>query len=145
MTCPVVVPTQFVLEGDTVWLRRVRANPVFDALAENPRVVLSVADDWAFIPSSWKAIGQEDPTLGIPATYYGAVQLIGTRRCTMRGTDPGAWRASCGASWRQLRRLRTFQSGEAVANPEEAHTAKLIGVRRMRSACRDGRARWQKG
>ena len=49
---PVVVPTQFVLQGDTVWLHLVRANPVFGALAENPRVLLSVADDWAFIPSS---------------------------------------------------------------------------------------------
>ena len=42
-----------------------------------PRAVLSVADDWAFIPSSWKAIGEEDPALGIPTTYYGAVQLVG--------------------------------------------------------------------
>ena len=75
---PVVVPTQFVLEGDTVWLHLVRANPVFAALAENPRVLLSVADDWAFIPSSWKVIGDEDPALGIPTTYYGAVQLTGT-------------------------------------------------------------------
>jgi len=83
-------PTQFVLEGDVVWLHRVRANPVFDALAENPRVVLSVADDWAFIPSSWKAIGQEDPTLGIPATYYGAVQLIGRATVHDARTDPGA-------------------------------------------------------
>ena len=40
---PVVVPTQFLLEGDTVWLHLVRANPVFAALAENPRVLLSVA------------------------------------------------------------------------------------------------------
>ena len=58
---PVVVPTQFVLEDDTVWLHLVRANPMFAALAENPRVLLSVADDWAFIPSSWKVIGDEDP------------------------------------------------------------------------------------
>ena len=54
---PVVVPTQFVFEDRTVWLHLVRANPIFTALAENPRVLLSVADDWAFIPSSWKAIG----------------------------------------------------------------------------------------
>jgi transcriptional regulator len=62
---PVVVPTQFVLEERTVWLHLVRANPIFTALAENPRVLLSVAGDWAFIPSSWKAIGDEDPALGI--------------------------------------------------------------------------------
>ncbi len=119
---PVVVPTQFVLEGDTVWLHLVRANPVFDALAENPRVVLSVADDWAFIPSSWKAIGEEDPALGIPTTYYGAVQLVGRVTVHDARTDPGAVA-------RILRRqLATFQPGEAVANPEEAHTAKLLGI-----------------
>ena len=86
---PVVVPTQFVLEGDTVWLHLVRANPVFAALAENPRVLLSVADDWAFIPSSWKVIGDEDPTLGIPTTYYGAVQLTGTATVHDERTSTG--------------------------------------------------------
>ena len=119
---PVVVPTQFVLEGDTVWLHLVRANPVFDALAENPRAVLSVADDWAFIPSSWKAIGEEDPALGIPTTYYGAVQLVGRATVHDERTDPGA----VGNILR--RQLATFQPAEAVANPAEAHTAKLLGI-----------------
>jgi transcriptional regulator len=86
----VVVPTQFVLDGDTVWLHLVRANPIFAALAENPRVLLSVAGDWAFIPSSWKAIGDEDPALGIPTTYYGAVQLIGTASVLDERDEPGA-------------------------------------------------------
>ena len=109
-TPPVVVPTQFVLEGDTVWLHLVRANPVFDALAENPRVVLSVADDWAFIPSSWKAIGGEDPTLGIPTTYYGAVQLVGRATVHDERTDPGRWRASCGGNWRRTRQVRRWRT-----------------------------------
>ncbi len=85
-----VVPTQFVLEGDTAWLHLVRANPVFGALAENPRVLLSVADDWAFIPSSWKVIGDEDPAFGIPTTYYGAVQLTGTATVHDERTAPGS-------------------------------------------------------
>jgi transcriptional regulator len=71
----VVVPTQFLLEGDTIRVHLVRTNPLFAALAENPHVLLSVAGDWAFIPSSWKAIGDEDPRLGIPTTYYGVVQF----------------------------------------------------------------------
>src|ERR1700686_2634460 len=88
---PVVVPTQFVLTDDTVWLHLVRANPIFDALTENPRVLLSVADDWAFIPSAWKAIGdEEDPALGIPTTYYGAVQLGGTATVHDERTSPGS-------------------------------------------------------
>ena len=33
---PVVVPTQFVLAGETLWLHLVRANPIFAVLAENP-------------------------------------------------------------------------------------------------------------
>jgi transcriptional regulator len=119
---PVVVPTQFVLEGDTVWLHLVRANPVFAALAENPRVLLSVAGDWAFIPSSWKAIGDEDSALGIPTTYYGAVQLGGT--ATVHDE-----RAESGSVASILRRqLADLQPEVEVADPGEAHAAKLLGI-----------------
>jgi len=75
---PVVVPTQFVVEGDHVLLHLAKPNPVFGALEATPRAVLTVAGDWAYIPGAWKAIGAEDPALGIPTTYYAAVQLIGT-------------------------------------------------------------------
>jgi transcriptional regulator len=119
---PVVVPTQFVLAGRTVWLHLVRANPIFDALAENRRVVLSVADDWAFIPSSWKAIGDEDPELGIPTTYYGAVQLAGIATVHDERTAPGHVAAIL------RRQLAAFQPGIGVADPVEAHAAKLLGI-----------------
>ena len=119
---PVVVPTQFVLKDDTVWLHLVRANPVFGALAENPRVLLSVADDWAFIPSSWKAIGDENPALGIPTTYYGAVQLVGTATVHDERTEPGSVAAIL------RRQLATLQPGVEVADPGEAHAAKLFGI-----------------
>lgn len=74
---PVVVPTQFVLSEDEVVLHLAGANPVFAALEASPHAVLSVAGDWAYIPGGWKAIGDEDPALGVPTTYYAAVQLIG--------------------------------------------------------------------
>ncbi len=119
---PVIVPTQFVLEGDTVWLHLVRANPVFAALAENQRVVLSVADDWAFIPSSWKVIGDEDPARGIPTTYYGAVQLTGTATVHDERTDPGSVAAIL------RRQLATFQPEVGVADPGEAHAARLLTI-----------------
>ena len=84
---PVVVPTQFVLDGDEVILHLVGKNPILEAIEEQPRVLMSVAGDWAFIPSSWKAIGEEDPLLGIPTTYYAAVQMEGSATIM---SDPGA-------------------------------------------------------
>jgi transcriptional regulator len=119
---PVVVPTQFVLEGDEVWLHLVRANPVFAALTENPRVLLSVADDWAFIPSSWKVIGDEDPALGIPTTYYGAVQLTGTATVHDERSEPG------GVAAILRRQLATFQPHVGVADPGTSHAARLLGI-----------------
>jgi len=119
---PVVVPTQFVLEGRTVWLHLVRANPVFAALAENPRVLLSVADDWAFIPSSWKAVDDEDPALGIPTTYYGAVQLAGRATVHDERVEPGSVAAIL------RRQLATLQPDVAVADPGSSHAAKLLGI-----------------
>jgi transcriptional regulator len=119
---PVVVPTQFVLEDGTVWLHLVRANPIFTALAENPRVLLSVAGDWAFIPSAWKAIGDEDPALGIPTTYYGAVQLSGTANVHDERTAPGSVAAIL------RRQLETLQPDVEVDDPGESHTPKLLGI-----------------
>jgi transcriptional regulator len=119
---PVVVPTQFVLDADTVWLHLVRGNPIFDALAENRRVLLSVADDWAFIPSSWKAIGEEDPALGIPTTYYGAVQLAGETTVHDERSVPGS------VATILRRQLDRFQPEEAVADPAVAHASKLLAI-----------------
>jgi transcriptional regulator len=119
---PVVVPTQFVLEGDTVWLHLVRGNPVFAALTENPRVLLSVADDWAFIPSSWKVINDEDPALGIPTTYYGAVQLTGTATVHDERSEPGSVAAIL------RRQLATFQPDVSVADPGSSHAARLLAI-----------------
>jgi transcriptional regulator len=119
---PVVVPTQFVLEETTIWLHLVRANPVFAALTENPRVLLSVADDWAFIPSSWKVIDDEDPALGIPTTYYGAVQLTGTATVHDERIVPGTVAAIL------RRQLATFQPDLHVADPATSHAPKLMGI-----------------
>src|ERR1700735_1694881 len=118
----VVGPALVVLHGETVWLHLVRANPVFGALAENPRVLLSVADDWAFVPSAWKAIGDEDPALGIPTTYYGAVQLAGTATVYDERTQPGSVAAIL------RRQLATLQPGVEVADPGRSHEARLLGI-----------------
>jgi len=75
---PVVSPIQFVLDGDRVLTHLAATNLILEAIGEQPRVVTCVAGDWAFIPSRWRAIGDEDPRAAIPTTYYAAVEREGT-------------------------------------------------------------------
>jgi transcriptional regulator len=116
----IVVPTQFVLDGDVVLCHVAAANPVLAALVEQPRAVLSVAGDWAFVPSSWKAIDDEDPRLGIPTTYYAAVQLAGPVDVV---EDPGEL---AGVLRRQLAAL---QPDVDVADPGHDHRRRLAAIR----------------
>ena len=117
---PVVAPTQFVLEGDEAIMHFAAPNPVLEALEEDERAVMSVAGDWAFVPSAWKAIDGEDPMLGIPTTYYAAVQLRGRAHLSASAEETAA----------VLRRqLAAIQPGVAIADPEETHQAKLRGIR----------------
>jgi transcriptional regulator len=136
---PVVVPTQFILvqeeDRDVVLLHLARPNPIWEALAENSHVVLSVAGDWAFIPSSWKAIGEEDPAFGIPTTYYAAAQLCGTAKVL---ADP----EETAAILRQ--QLAVIQPGESVVDPSE-HGAKLRTIQGIRIDVADVRAKFKYG
>jgi transcriptional regulator len=68
---PVVVPTHFLWDGKSeVLLHLARPNPVWDALAERPRALLSVFGAYTFIPGHWN---QDE--YGVPTSYYAAVQL----------------------------------------------------------------------
>jgi transcriptional regulator len=117
---PAVAPTQFVLEGSEVLVHFARPNPVLDAVQNNPRAMLSVAGDWAFIPSDWKTLGAEDPALGIPTTYYAAVQLRGHAEVR---DDPAAIANVL------RRQLAVFQPFTAIADPLVAHAGKLNAIR----------------
>jgi transcriptional regulator len=132
---PVVVPTQFVLDADVVLLHLVAASPIFDPMAEQPRVLLSVAGDWAFIPSAWKAIDGEDPRLGIPTTYYGAVQLIGSARVE---SEPAA------VAEVLRRQLAVFQPDVDIADPA-VHGPKLSAIRGITITIDEVRAKFKYG
>ena len=133
---PVVVPTQFVLEGDEVILHLVGKNPIFEAIDEQPRVLLSVAGDWAFIPSAWKAIGEEDPLLGVPTTYYAAVQVEGTATVMADPSDvAGVLR----------RQLAALQPGIEISDPLTAHEAQLRTIRAIRIVIEEVRAKFKYG
>lgn len=131
----VVVPTQFLLDGDRVLLHLAATNPILTALDENSCAVLSVAGDWAYIPGGWKAIGDEDPSLGIPTTYYGAVQLSGPVTVV---SDPeevaNLLRGQLGA----------LDPGGEVADPS-VHGPKLGAIRGLRLTVTEVRAKFKYG
>lgn len=74
---PIVQPTHFVLDGDRVLLHLARPNPTWRALEHDPHCVLSVVDDYAFIPGPWRAV-DVPPSSGVPTSHYASVQLSGT-------------------------------------------------------------------
>jgi transcriptional regulator len=131
----VVVPTQFVLVDDEVWLHLARPNPIWAALEENPMALLSVVGDWAFVPSAWKAIGDEDPSLGIPTTYYAAVQLAG--RMTVVDDPDGKVEIL-------RRQLATNEPGSGAVDPSE-HARRLPGIRGVRMAISEVTAKFKYG
>lgn len=132
---PVVVPTQFLLDDDTVLLHLARPNPVWDAIDENPTVLLSVAGDWAYVPSAWKATGDEDPSLGIPTTYYAAVQLV----CDATVVDDDEGKIAI-----LRRQLAAVEPDLGAADPS-VHLRKLPGIRGLRLAIKEVTAKFKYG
>jgi transcriptional regulator len=132
---PVVVPTQFLLDGDTVLLHLARPNPVWHAIDERPVVLLTVAGDWAYVPSAWKAIGDEDPSLGIPTTYYAAAQLV----CDATVVDDDDGKLAI------LRRQLAAVEPEFAAADPSVHLRMLPGIRGLRLAVREVTAKFKYG
>jgi len=145
---PVIVPTQYlvvpaaaagaargtVTRPDVV-LHLARPNPVWAALDERPVAVLSVAGDWAFVPSAWKAIGEEDPALGIPTTYYAAAQLV----CDVEVLDDD------GDKLDVLRaQLAAYEPEIAHADPS-VHVRRLSGIRGVRLKVREVTGKFKYG
>jgi transcriptional regulator len=133
---PVVVPTQFVFEGQEVIFHLAGPNPALAALEDNPKALISIAGDWAFVPSAWKAIGDEDPAMGIPTTYYAAVQLLG--RATVV-SDPAA------VSEVLRRQLGAIQPDIPIADPEQAHQSRLRSIRAVVLTVDEVRAKFKYG
>ena len=132
---PVVVPTQFVLDGEEIVLHLARPNPVWGAIEENPTVMMSVAGDWAYVPSDWKVVDDEDPRFEIPTTYYASVQLIGVAHVHDAAEEVSA----------VLReQLQSVQPDIEVVDPSE-HGPKLHAIRGLRIAVGEVRAKFKYG
>jgi transcriptional regulator len=133
---PIVVPTQFTLDGDQVLVHFAAPNPVLVALDERPAAVLAVAGDWAYIPSEWRTAGDENPALGIPTTYYAAVQLAGP---VVVHDDPATIAAVLRAQ------LDDVQPDVVVADPLEAHRGRLRAIRAVTLTVQEVKAKFKYG
>ncbi|MDG4865507.1 FMN-binding negative transcriptional regulator [Streptomyces sp. T-3] len=114
-----------------------RPNPLWAALEANPEVLLSVVDDYAFVPGPWQAPPEGPSEHGVPTSFYAAVQL----RCTAHVVDDPAAKAEL-----LNRQVGHFQpaGGTAPAAPGEApHGRLLSGIRGLRLEVTDVRAKFK--
>jgi transcriptional regulator len=132
---PIVVPTHFVYDGDkTVLLHLAQPNPVWEALAERPRALLSVFGAYTYIPGHWN---QDE--YGVPTSYYAAVQLA----CDTEVFDDPAQIAAI-----LERQLAHFQpeGKHAPVEPGDNRYGKLLGsIRGIRLSVTDVRAKFKFG
>ncbi|HTL24204.1 MAG TPA: FMN-binding negative transcriptional regulator [Mycobacteriales bacterium] len=131
---PVVVPTHFAWTGEQVLLHLARPNPALAALEARPRAVFSVTGDWAYVPSYAKAIEDEDPALGIPTSYYAAVNLA----CTAELLDGEELLAVLRTQ------LGRFEPGSGAADPS-VHLRRLPGIRGVRLSVESVQAKFKYG
>src|SRR3989442_14246835 len=132
---PIVVPTHFIWDGDkTVLLHLARINPVWKAIEERPRALLSVFGAYAYIPGHWN---QDE--YGVPTSYYAAVQLA----CDVEPVDDPAALAAI-----LERQLGHFQPEglHAPVEPGDNRYARLFpAIRGMRLHVTDVRAKFKFG
>ncbi len=124
---PAVVPTHFTVDDErTVLVHLARPNPVWRLIEAQPRVVMAVVDDGAYIPSTWREAPDGPARAGVPTSYYAAVQL----RCQAEIVDAPADKAEL--LRRQLRSMQPQHDHAAVHVGEPPYGRLLPGIRGLR-------------
>jgi hypothetical protein len=76
---PAVIPTHFTVEdtpaGTVLLVHLARPNPVWTNIEADRHVVVTVVDDYAYVPTTWRAKAGGPDEDGVPTSYYTAVQL----------------------------------------------------------------------
>lgn len=86
-----VVPTHFVFDGDReIIVHLARPNPIWPALERCPFAMLSVVDDYAYVPTTWRAGNGTTQENGVPTSYRRvaarSLYRVNTR-CKVLGQD----------------------------------------------------------
>jgi transcriptional regulator len=132
---PVVVPTHFHFDGDrAVLLHLARPNPAWPAIEANPLVVVSVYDDYAYIPGGWRT---GSPETGVPTSYYASVQLS----CRARIVDDKEGKAEL--LRRQLAHFQPDGAHGVMAAGEGPYHKQLSAIRGLSLDVVDVRAKFK--
>jgi transcriptional regulator len=132
---PIVVPTHFIYDDDkTVLLHLAKPNPVWEALMERPRALLSVFGAYTYIPGHWN---QDE--YGVPTSYYAAVQLA----CDAEVIDDPAQVAAI--LERQLAHFQPEGMHAPVESGDNRYGRLLGSIRGIRLSVTDVRAKFKFG
>jgi transcriptional regulator len=136
---PFVQPLHFFYdrERSVVLAHLARPNPVWAALEASPQVLLSVVDDYAFIPGPWQAPEGTPSEEGVPTSFYAAVQL----RCTAHTVDDPDAKAELLQA--QVDHFQPEGGSARVAADSPPYGRKLSGIRGLRLEVTDVRAKFK--
>jgi transcriptional regulator len=127
---PAVIPTHFVVEdtptGTRLLVHLARPNAVWANIAADPNVVVTVIDDYAYLPTTWRAKAGGPDEDGVPTSYYAAVQL----RCVAEIVDDPTDKADLLS--RQLAHFQPTGDHAGVAVGAPPYGRMLSGIRGLR-------------
>jgi transcriptional regulator len=127
---PVVIPTHFSVEdgpaGTLLLVHLARPNPVWRNIEADPQVVVAVVDDYAYVPTTWRARAGGPDEDGVPTSYYAALQL----RCRAEVVDDPAAKAEL--LGRQLAHFQPAGDHPEVAVGAPPYGRMLSGIRGLR-------------
>ncbi|MFD8155400.1 MULTISPECIES: FMN-binding negative transcriptional regulator [unclassified Streptomyces] len=136
---PYVQPLHFAYDSGRreVVTHFARPNPLWPALEARPDVLLSVVDDYAYVPGPWQAAPDVPSEHGVPTSLYAAVQL----RCRAHVVDDPAEKAAL--LNRQVDHFQPRGVSARAAAGEEPYGRMLAGIRALRLEVTDVRAKFK--
>ncbi|WP_069766100.1 FMN-binding negative transcriptional regulator [Streptomyces sp. LUP47B] len=136
---PFVQPLHFAYDPSRgeVLTHLARPNPLWGALEASPDVVLSVVDDYAYVPGPWQADPDVPSEHGTPTSFYAAVQL----RCRAHVVDDPAEKAVL--LNHQIGHFQPEGGTARVAADEVPFGRQLSGIRGLRLEVTGVRAKFK--
>lgn len=136
---PIVVPTHFVYGGgDEALFHFARPNPVWRALEESERGMLTVIGAYTYVDAQLNTGPEDEPGYGVPTSYYASVQIAGRAEVV---DDPEEMAALLNT---QMAHFEPDREGHEVSTGNE-YGKLLPAIRGVRFHFEDVRAKFKFG